>query len=302
MAVKKQTQNEKSLSPPKLQAGKLPAIPSQRSVIPKRLADYMVVIYGMTGIGKTTLIDKFGSKAFFFRWEAAQKGISLFATPILGSWDEGVSYIESLEQDRQGVDHAVFDTGGPAYKRALEYICQREKCAHPSDKNDYGKTWGMVRTEFENAQKRFQAIDIGFSVTSHEKITDRELFDGKTTFRIEPNFSGACLQFYWEFSDVIGYYHFANKQRWLQIVGDDYVMAKSNIDNHFYTPSGEKIIRIPMGDSPDEAYGNLMNAFNNKQEETYFDLSEKKPEKIRQAGFEKKKRDERRAKKSAQNR
>jgi hypothetical protein len=295
MPVKKQSISPSTKVKQKVTSQKLPSIPSARTEVPERLTDYMIVIYGMTGIGKTSLVDQFGKKVLFFRWEAAQKGLSLFATPLLQSWEEGVSWVDALEQDKRKVDHSCFDTGDPAYKRALEFICKRENCIHPSDKNDYGKTWGMVRTEFENLQKRFQAIDIGLSVTSHEKITDRELFDGRNTFRIEPNFSPACLQFYWEFSDVIGYYHFANKERWLQIVGDDYVMAKSNVHGHFKTTNNEKIHRIPMGNSEQEAYEYLIRAFNNKQKETYADLTDgKPPEKIRQAKFEKKKRDARR--------
>ena len=69
--------------------------------------------------------------------------------------------------------------------------------------------------------------------------------------------------------DVVAYYQYIGNERYLTIRGDEEVTAGTRTKNHFLTPSGEPIFRIPMGKSEEEAFKNLENAFNNKQTETF---------------------------------
>jgi len=68
---------------------------------------------------------------------------------------------------------------------------------------------------------------------------------------------------------VIGYYHIENNQRFLQIREDDFAMAGCRCEENFLTPDGQQIFKIPMGNTPKEAYDNIIKAFNNKQTQTF---------------------------------
>jgi hypothetical protein len=65
--------------------------------------------------------------------------------------------------------------------------------------------------------------------------------------------------------DVWAYYGYKGKQRTLYISGDEGTNAGVRLKERFLTPEGKRIEEIPMGKSEEEAYKNLVKAFENKQ-------------------------------------
>ena len=58
------------------------------------------------------------------------------------------------------------------------------------------------------------------------------------------------------------------------------IIAGTRLSNNFLTPAGEKIYQIPMGENEQEAYNNLILAFNNKQTKTYENINIDKEERM----------------------
>lgn len=239
------------------------------------------------GVGKSSLIGQF-SGIMFYMWETALQGISTFRTPPLvndigwprlstdpkgnklySGWEKALIVTDALERDRKKVTGVCFDTGPAAYKRAMEFVCKRERISHPGEQEDFGASWGKVTDEYTGLQARLVNSGFSFVALSHEKLEELQTYAGKKFYKVKPNFGGAIEQYYRSSADIVAYMYKIGGQRWLQIVGDDYVTAKCNPENFFRTPNGDQVYRIPIGNSPKEAYASLMNAFNNKQEETY---------------------------------
>lgn len=250
------------------------ALPKRKAKPPSDLAAYRLLVYGEGGVGKTSLVARFGQKrdTMFFQFELASTGLEIFRTKLLTDWSMVLEYEKLLLEGNHNFGAVCFDTGSPAYERCLDYVCKQRGVEHPHDANDYGATWKAVSDEFKRVQRSLAAAGIVVTVVSHDRMVEITTRTQQKIWHIEPNMGGKCLQYFRENSDVIGFYHMLGRDRYLQIMGDDYVMAKANPENHFRTPRGERIVRIPMGSDADEAYHNLVKAFENRQTKTYADV------------------------------
>lgn len=257
------------------------SLPTERSVPSTNLRDYTNLFYGKKKIGKTTLSSHFPD-TIHFMFEAGSKALAIYAR-IVPSWEHFLGYINLIENDfkkeKLRFKNAVIDTGAIAYDRCLEYICKREGINHPSDLKDWGANWKKISQEFERAHTRLSACGLGLLVIAHEKTDEIELRDGKKYNKIIPALSGQAEDYYAGAIDNIFYYEYVGDKRFLTIRGSQFVVAGTRCENNFLTPDGEEIYRIPMGKSSKEAYNNLLDAFNNKQIETYKPETKRKEEK-----------------------
>jgi len=164
--------------------------------------------------------------------------------------------------------HCV-DTGGVAYDLALDYACQTYGFDHPGGQNDYGQSWNKVKKEFVIPMRWLLTCGTPLVVLAHEKEKEIETRSGRKFVKMCPNFSKGADEFFTSQIDNVFYYLYEKNQRWLQIEGDEYITAGHRIRNHFLTSSGERVFKVPMGNSEEEAFMNLMTAFNNEQECSY---------------------------------
>lgn len=246
-------------------------LPDNLSKPLKNLSELAIVIYGNTGIGKSTLCRHFG-KPFYFRFEPSSKWHSTFQSPVITHWNTALAYLRAAENNLKGFTTMVLDTAGPCYDRCLEGVCERLSISHPGKVKDYGASWKEVQKEFHQFHSRLASLNIGLIVVAHETTDDIETMEGKKKNMIIPHFSGWCMDFYKRWVDIIGYYFYYGKDRYLLIRGSDSVMAKCNTEDHFLTTGNERVVCIPMGNSSEEAYTNIMFAFDNKQVRTYEEI------------------------------
>lgn len=264
-------------------------LPEQMEETPKDISDLAMVIYGATGIGKSSFVRHFG-KALALRFEPSSKFIRRLQTPILYKWSMAIQYIQSAEKNLKGYTTMVIDTAGPAYDRCIEAVSERLHISHPGKAKDYGASWKEVHNEFHQFHSRIASLNVGFIAVAHDSIEDSEN-NPMAVRQITPHFSGWLMDFYKRWVDVIGFYFFDAFKRYLLIRGNEYFMAKCNTEDRFLTPNGQRVVCIPMGDSSEEAHDNFMKAFNNEQIDTYEDIIQKrirKPEKLKPVSNEKK--------------
>lgn len=250
------------------------SLPSVRTEPKQSIHDHTWLIYGRKKIGKSSLLAHF-PKCLFFPFEPGLRSLSVYKVPkkgdVLKNWKQAERHIRLLEKGDHDFETVCFDPGDKAYKRCLESVCEELGIAHPGKVKDYGASWEMVSTAFQSAHERIAGAGLAFVVLAHEKKKEFENYDGKTYDRIMPKFGGAVEDYYEGTVDIIGYYHYVNRYRALQIRGDQFVTAGCRAEDAFLTPSGERIIKIPMGFSSKEAYENLVKAYNNQQEEVFDD-------------------------------
>ena len=238
-------------------------LPTERNVPSEDFEDYSMLLYGFTKIGKTSLISHFPD-TLNFMFEPGSKALKTFQVNI-PTWDYFREYINLLEKGNHSFKRVCIDTGGIAYDRCLEYVCRINGIQHPGGQDDYGASWNKIITEFERQHARLFGMGLGVIVIAHERILEIETRSGDKFNKIMPNFGKQAGTYYSGIFDDIFFYDYEGKERYLHVRGSDYIDAGTRCEDNFFTPEGERIDRIPMGNSSAESYANLRIAFNNEQ-------------------------------------
>ena len=195
-------------------------------------------------------------------------------------WEHAREWVRLLEkqntQEKLKFKTVIIDTGAIAYDKCFSYVCSLKGCVHPNDMNDYGATWRAIRQEFENFHKRLEAMGMGLVILCHEKVVEYKDDDGLTFEVIQPELTGAVDEYYTGMVDNVFRYTYNKQRRVLDIRGSQFVVAGTRCQENFITTTGEKIWSIPMGESAEQAYSNLVTAFRNEQEHSNKPLTEKK--------------------------
>ena len=250
-------------------------LPTERSVPDTNLAAYSWLIYGEKKIGKTSLCAEFPA-ALLLEFEPGAKSLSAFQMDV-PAWSDAIEICKLLGSTKHSYQNVVIDIGKIAYERCQSFVCERARIEHPGDLG-FGKGWSILANEFKYFHLDLTANKLGTIIIAHEVMRERESYSGLKYQTLEPDLTGASMNFYHGMVDTIARYFYVGKKRFLAIRGDESIVAGTRCNNNFLTPSGEPIRYIPMGNSAKEAYANLVRAFNNQQTETYDSLLTKSVE------------------------
>lgn len=266
-------------------------LPTRKSEPRKNLSDFLLFIYGEKKIGKTSLASTFPAALHLF-FEPGGKGLSTFDLEI-SHWSEFVKVIDLLNTEQgDAFQNVVIDTADIAYTRCFEFVCKRELMTHPSDNNDFGKSWNLIKTEYSNQMNRLAKTGKGIVILSHASESEIRTRNFGTYTKIVPTLPKQALEFLTGAADLNGYYGFFGSQRFLAISGTDGIEAGNRMKHNFWSKQTEEVINedtgdtntrkikvaaIPMGKSEEESYSNLVRAFDNRQEDPYLEILEEGP-------------------------
>lgn len=245
------------------------SLPDTREEPEGRMEKLTWMIYGPKKIGKSSLANQF-PRAFHFGFESASRSIRAYRRDV-PSWKHFMGYIDLLEKQPGKFNTAVIDTGFEAYNRCLEFVCEKEGMAYPSEGQDRGAAWKRVSDEFRRQLIRLHVTGMGIIVLAHDKNLESETRAGQKFDQVIPKLSSQADDFFRATIDNVIYMHKRGDDRWAQIAGTDYIFAGVSYGEgeHFMTTNGEAITAVPMGRSPAEAFALLAKAFNNEQVDSY---------------------------------
>lgn len=263
-------------------------LPTQDNKPPTTLNEVVCCIYGRKGIGKTSLASQFPN-SLTFMFERGRRNLAIRQVPQEKGeeldWNSFKSYVE-LFINSDEYETAVIDTVDRCYDKCLEYVCQENGCTHPNQKNDYGDTWSQVKREFDALLGMIHDSGKGLILLSHETLKPLNKgskglvrADAEKAYefeRLEPSCTGQAFGVIQEICDYVFYYGFVDEFRCLTLRSpNDVCWTSCGLSDTFLNPDGTPIRTFRVGNSSDDAYNNLVAAFNNESE----DLDYKPPRK-----------------------
>lgn len=235
---------------------RLPDAPSTPS---DALDDYSMLLFGEKKIGKTTLASMF-EKPLFLMTEPGGKSLPIYQMPIT-DWMQMKTAVTLLQRDPTKFRTIVVDTVDIAFKLCERYVCRNLGIDHPSDE-DWGKGWSAVRDEFTSWAATLMNLGMGVILISHAADREIKTRSGMKYNRVQPTMTGMARDVIEGMVDIWAYYDYVGSRRTLTIRGDEHIAAGHRLQNHFRYQNQE-VLTIDMGVTPQEAYRNLVAAFNN---------------------------------------
>jgi len=217
-----------------------PALPTEMSEPEVDISRYVILIYGRSGIGKTTLCASF-PKAIFFSTEPGTKGLRRYEYNAenggVQDWETLRQGISALEVDNgQHFKTVVIDTISVAYDLCAQWVCEKFGVEHMTDVG-YGKAWAALKTEFTDQLFRIVRAGYGLVMTCHSQFSKISKHDGDEYDIIQPTLKNAALEVIKSVTDCMFYCEFVKRagdtdaKRILITQGDDLVMAKARGDD-----------------------------------------------------------------------
>lgn len=208
------------------------ALPDEPKEPDHDLSHYTMLLYGREKIGKTTVLSSFPD-AIFFATEPGTKGLRIFEFNHedggVKNWDIFRKGVELLEKNPGKFKTVVIDTVDRAYDMCLDWVCENKGIEYPgtdSDgKEDFGKSWRAVKTEFMEMMHRISQSGRGICLTSHAKETTIKTKSGDKYDRIFPTMGNQARAIVEAMVDLFFYAEYIKDQRVLICKGDETIWA-----------------------------------------------------------------------------
>lgn len=184
-------------------------LPEEKTTPVFELSNYNWLIYGQPKIGKSTFVSQFDD-VLFVPTEPGLGALSVFKAcedSHITKWTEFIEICKEIEaasiSKKLKFKILAIDTIDNLYQMCLDYVCAREKMAHPSD-GSFGKGWSLVTNEFKGAILRLsKSIKIAF--ISHDGEAEMVIQKIKV-MRKQPSIAGGAKgEFITGLVDIITY-------------------------------------------------------------------------------------------------
>lgn len=241
------------------------SLPTTINKPPDDISAYTILFAGPKKIGKTSLAAAAGKKPFIIQGEPKNS----IALPVnqqdILSWLDFIEITSLLEKTPGYCDVKILDDVPSFYSLCFNYICKKQGFEHPQDLG-YGKGWKFIENEFDQRIKKLLSLPGGMIYTAHTTIKDFENRHGKKFNRLETTMTGQADKLLDAIVQIWGVIEYAgeNDQRVLTIRGSDFIKAGCGLTGRFLFPEGDMINQIPLGESPQEGWNNIVLAFNNQ--------------------------------------
>lgn len=262
-------------------------LPEKANVPPGSLLDYCITLYGVKGVGKTSLFGhQKDTKTLML--EPRRRNLKIHQWPEGGpqpSWEEVQEFVDLCVEHGPPLT-VVVDTADEARSICERYYAKKAGYDDPQVAGEalpYGNFWVAVREGFAEVFNKLLYSDIGLVFTSHAKLRDSEAIEEGSKV-IAPTASPACWKYLKAVSDYAFYYGYHGNDRAIWVRGDDQLWAACGVDDHFMdAKTGLPLKAFKVGNTPQEAYKTLMAAFDNKVTDIVTAQAEKSAERAASA-------------------
>jgi hypothetical protein len=235
------------------------------------LTSYTILIYGTKGVGKTSALASFPN-SIIFSWEPKRRNIRArmyflevkTADKITSTEDDPwVEFVEvcRLAAEDDSIQTICIDTADLCYEACQEHICHKYGILHPSDKNDFGKSWNDIKQTFTDHFSTLISSGKTIVFTSHAKEREQEMQDGVGAVEmVGPSCAPACLKIMKQLNDFWLFYGFHENERTIT-VRDESRMVAVGCGYGFFNSDGTEISQIKIPKDPTKFFEVINTAF-----------------------------------------
>lgn len=237
---------------------------------PDSLWDYVLMIYGLKNIGKTSLIAAH-PQHLIFGWEPRRRNVKgrIRYTNAEGGpldWETHQIIMDELlakGPEKSGVKLVAEDTFARMYLQCQAHLCKELGCEHPKDMNDYGKTWNKLKTRVEESVNQLCMAGYTPVFTDHAKTREE---DDPDPYEIRPSMSNSPLLIVKAFVDYVIYFGMTSGIRTFTVRGGNEFFTACASEEHFLCKdTGKPLACFEAGNTREEGLENLVAAFNNQR-------------------------------------
>lgn len=175
-------------------------LPTEKTLPLLRLQDYLILLYGVPKIGKSTFASRM-EDPLFLAFESGLNALEVYQVPITSWMDAMAAGAELAKSDK--FKTIVWDTVDQAYQMCLDHVCAAQGIRHPSDL-EYGKGWHLVTQEFSRLIVKMSKLGRGMVLISHSQDIEITTPTKKLTKAV-PTLSGKARETVLALSDIILY-------------------------------------------------------------------------------------------------
>lgn len=241
----------------------------------KNIDDYSWSLYGVGGIGKTSLAGALFDDPAFWQGEVGQNALRAKKIPVTGWKSPSTSKVKLGIKDhilalQKGIASgkpkpfrtAIMDTVDViAGRYCKNHVCKLRGWEHPSD-GEWGKGWDAVSEEFELEMDKLEKLGIKPVYISHDKDKEFKPKGREKYNKITPSVTAGFLKTVFDKVDFVGYCTYETikdddgNEKIIRVIyfrDNGEHMAKSHLR---YFPE-----KIEFGDTPEETANRIKKAF-----------------------------------------
>lgn len=243
------------------------SLPKKRNQPPTKLTDFTCCILGEKGIGKSSLCAQFPD-ALTFMWEFGRVNLPIYQVPTQEEdpldWERFKDYVDLVIEERR--KSVVIDTADRCYEGCFDYCCNERGVTQPSDLGKEGfSLWKTIQKEFETVLTSLNHAGISVAFTTHSRTRTIQTRTGGEFDKEVPTCSPACEKFLKTVCDFVFFYDYHGSERALTVRGNEVTWSACGVPNTFlHKKTKEPIATFSAGESPEEAYKNLLKGFANQ--------------------------------------
>lgn len=275
--VKKSSPSSKPTQPKAtVKQGVYLAGPDEFNEPPENLGEYMTLIYGAKGIGKSTLASTFPN-AYTFMTETMRRNLRIRMSPLKTYTAEQImegapdTYKQVKELTAQAlqddtISTLVFDSIDLFYDMVVHSKAAEWNVDNPSKLGrESSGCWIDIRNEFKSYMDTLAESHLGVILLSHAKEREMETITGDAIPLVGPSCAPACFQYIKQACDIAIYYGWHNEKRTM-VVRDpqNQLWCANGTEDHFLQPDGKPLKRFYVEGGPTEGYATVAAAFNNE--------------------------------------
>lgn len=250
-------------------------LPTELSQVSDNFSDFPILIHGEPRTGKTTLA-MVEEGVLLLTFDPPDKSMAWLQMHMT-DWRTFLLTLAALENavksGKYNYTRVVVDGVEIMSRYCQNYVEETELNVNHISDADWGKGFDRFNGEFAAAVDRLLALPGGCWFICHSEWKQVKTRRGGEVNKLCPLLKSKVED------QVVGKtfanfaYTYVGARRVLVVRGDESTGAGCKIKGHFFTPKGEAVYEIPMGNNEQEAWDNLLIAFHNKQVFTHVSVT-----------------------------